>query len=298
MGVRNGEHSTIRRRELGHELRSMITRAGLGVRQVAHRLDWDHPALSHILNGHRTASDTDVASVLALCQASKEKRDALLELCRDQKRLGWFQQHDGDRPTSSRTLADHERDATEITSLHLLTIPPLLRTESYARALASHAVTGTVGASESFVRACLRRQAVVNRDCPPKLTFFIGDVTVRHCVGDQQTMLQQMCQLIQMSTRLNVEIRIVPASAAPKFDHASTFTLIECADLGAIVHSDGVAYTLFLEKLAQIAIYQKLLSTADDVALSSEDSRQLISARATDLHSDTDACAFDTALCQ
>ncbi|MGH3718915.1 MAG: helix-turn-helix domain-containing protein [Pseudonocardiaceae bacterium] len=84
---------TARSRELGEGLRQAMEQAQLNGKQAAQQLDLSPSMLSRVLSGKRSASQLQVAALLAMCRVTGAERDRLLALCQDQHTRGWLQQH-------------------------------------------------------------------------------------------------------------------------------------------------------------------------------------------------------------
>jgi plasmid maintenance system antidote protein VapI len=80
--------TTIRSRELGDALRSAMEDANLSGRHAAHVLGWSETKVSRMLTGRQPVTDTDVASLLALCMVKGEEKERLLKLAREHDQAG------------------------------------------------------------------------------------------------------------------------------------------------------------------------------------------------------------------
>jgi hypothetical protein len=273
---------TVRSRELGDGLRAAMKKAGMGVRELSRKLDWPHPRISHLLGGKRGGSELDVVSVLVACNAGREERERLLKLCRELGTQGWLQQYGSRLPEQTRTLVDHENKAVEIQDLQLVLIPGLLQTESYARAVISRGVNAPESDIERFVHARLTRQSVFDRR--PRATFYIHEYVLRLSIGGPDVMSDQLHNLLRMSVRPRLQLRVIPAAAGGHAGVAGSFKLMEFADFSPIVYLESELSAVFLELPEQIAAYQRILSSLAEVALGHEESKELITALAAELY--------------
>jgi transcriptional regulator with XRE-family HTH domain len=250
---------TVRSRELGDALRAAMREAGLGVRELARRLDWPHPYLSHLLSGSREVSELDLVSIAVECRIRRDERDRLLRLRGDLGTRGWLQQSDSG-PPGWRTIVDNERKATRTAEFQVAVIPRLLQTTDYTRM--------TLGrAWEREVRA---RQDLFEFGSRPRMTFFLHQFALRATAGDEVVMSEQLHHLLRMSVRPHVELRIV------REIRAEAFTLMEFADFGPIVCLESEVSTVFLEEPQQIAVYRRVLEAVADTALDRKESQELI----------------------
>ncbi|HEV7979933.1 helix-turn-helix transcriptional regulator [Amycolatopsis sp.] len=267
-----GTLPTLRSRELGDGLRAAMREAGMGVRELARRLDWTHPYLSHLLSGNRAVSELDLISIVVACHVKREERDRLFGLQGNLGTQGWLQQY-GPGVVEQRTLVDNVRKATSLAEVQLAVVPRLLQTENYARAILGHA-------SEREVRARLARQSIFNRSTQPKMTFFVHEIALRVVAGDAAVTSEQLHDLLRMSVRPSVELRIIPSAAGAL---AASFTVMEFADFTPIVCLEGEVSTVFLEQPYQVAFYQRILSVVAGSALDRRASHELTTSLAVEL---------------
>jgi hypothetical protein len=262
---------TLRSRELGDGLRAAMREAGMGVRELARRLDWTHPYLSHLLSGNRAVSELDLNSIVVACHVKREERDRLFQLQGDLGRRGWLREY-GPGALEHRTLVDNERKATSITEVQVAAIPELLRTEAYAREV--------LGQAAARVASLGARQRIFNRSPQPKMTFFLHQFVLRATTGAAAVMSEQVHDLLRYSVRPNVELRIIPhAAGAPM----GSFTVMEFADFTPIVCLEGEVSAVFLEQPHQISAYQRVLSIVSNNALDRKASHELVTSSAAEL---------------
>lgn len=270
----NNTLPTIRSRELGNGLRAAMRASGMGVRDLARRLGWAHPYVSHLLSGNRSYSETDLLSVLFACDVKLHERQRLLQLAREAKAQGWLQQYDSFVPEQPRTLLDHERETTDLRGVHLTVLPKLLQTEDYARATLPNKD------AETRVRARLARQDIFSRSPQPRTVFFLHESVLRATAGDHATMSGQLHHLLRMSVRPSLELRVIPNALGVHAAHAGSFTLMEFTRHEPVVYLENEVSAVFLEKPHQIAAYQRILAALERDALDRKASQDLLTALA------------------
>ena len=203
--------STIRSRELGDALRRAMERAGLNGKRTATVLGWSESKVSRLLTGQLNLPEIDIASFLAVCHITGAERDRLLRLSRDQETPGWLQQHGSKVPEQLKTLVDHENTATEVTDFQAIVVPGLLQTGDYIRALLERSGTVRPRDVQERVAARLARRNLFSRPHRPRLTFFIHEFVLRLPVGSAEIMSDQLHELLRMSVRTYIAIRVIPA---------------------------------------------------------------------------------------
>jgi transcriptional regulator with XRE-family HTH domain len=275
---------TIRSRELGNALRRAMKRAGFNASQLARQLDWSPSRVSRLLSGKRGGSSNDVSAFLAVCGVRGEEREVLMKLSLDQHRRGWFQQHGARLPKQLRTLIDHENKSAAINSFEFNLIHGLLQTGDYLNALLTEA--GRVPGEEikDRVAAKLGRQGLFSRPDAPMFTFYLHEFALRLPVGGPRVMSDQLHQLLRISVRPNINIRVVPTSVGAHAATAGSFQLMEFRDIDPIVYLDSETSCIFLELPVEIAAYQSILADLETIALPEGQSREFIATLATELY--------------
>lgn len=132
---------------------------------------------------------------------------------------GWFarfkgnsRKWEGQYPAWFKDWVDAESDARVIRWWEPLLIPGLLQTADYAREL--FRAWQTVEDAETVdrsVAARLDRQGIFDRRIPPTLLAVIDEPVLWRRIGNAEIMRGQLEYLIDMSTRPNVAVHVVPA---------------------------------------------------------------------------------------
>jgi hypothetical protein len=132
---------------------------------------------------------------------------------------GWFarfksnsRKWQGRYPAWFKDWVDAEEHARVIRWWEPLLIPGLLQTADYARELFRAWQTfEDVEAVEQSVAARLDRQGIFDMRNPPTLLAVIDEPVLWRRIGNSEIMRRQLEYLIDMSTRPNVAVHIVPA---------------------------------------------------------------------------------------
>jgi hypothetical protein len=132
---------------------------------------------------------------------------------------GWFarfwrnsRKWEGQYPAWFKDWIDAEEHARVIRWWEPLLIPGLLQTADYARELfRAWQTVNDADVVERSVSARLDRQAIFDRPNPPTLLAVIDETVLWRGIGNPEIMQAQMEYLIDMSTRPNIAVHIVPA---------------------------------------------------------------------------------------
>jgi transcriptional regulator with XRE-family HTH domain len=132
---------------------------------------------------------------------------------------GWFarfrfnsRKWEGNYPAWFKDWVDAEEGARVIRWWEPLLIPGLLQTADYARELfRAWQIFEDSDRVERDVSLRLDRQAIFDRSNPPTLLAVIDETVLWRNVGTQEVMRTQLEYIIDMSTRPNIAVHVVPA---------------------------------------------------------------------------------------
>ncbi|MFC6878392.1 MULTISPECIES: helix-turn-helix domain-containing protein [Actinomadura] len=179
----------------------------------------------------------------------------------------------GHDPDWYKQYLQYERAATNIEIYHGKTIPAVLQTEAYTRALVADSEHGIDVAKE--IDARLKRQEILARDDPPYLWVLLDQEVLECAVGGPDVMREQLAYLVEVGRLPRVTIRIIPRSAGRHPGHDGAIQILRVssrevayvgAQLGGRLIEGGDETAALALRFAQIGA----------VALSKNDSRSWI----------------------
>jgi transcriptional regulator with XRE-family HTH domain len=254
-------------------LRALRTDAGLTVEQVAEQLLCSQSKISRLETGQRGASPRDVRDLCDLYQVTdQQERDRLMQLAREGKQRAWWQTLDWPEPLS--TYIGLEAEAVSIRAFESDVIPGLLQTEDYARALMRGAVPPLSQAKiEEYVGTRLRRQEILTRDDPPRFHAVVDEAALHRLPGSPEMMTSQLNKIIGHSRHAHVTVQVLPFKTGPQPGSDSTFAILDYAApvLSSTVYVETLAGNLYLEREADLAVYQRVFGRLCELALSRDD---------------------------
>lgn len=262
--------STVLGREFGDSLRAAIARTGLLESELARRLGWEHAKLSDLVNGKGGVSLEDFMYLLGMCQTKPDELRYLKSLYLESREKGWLQLYESAVPVQLRTLINHQKLATTIAVWSSLFVPGLLQLEPYARAVVKLSPTIKADEIEEVVAARMARRELF--DGYRKFVFYVYEPVLWSPVGGHDVLREQLFELLRMLVRPYISLRIVPAGLAGFTD----FSMLKFDKYEPVVYSESLNSALFLDDKASIALHKKALEALDRVALSEEQSRELI----------------------
>jgi transcriptional regulator with XRE-family HTH domain len=246
---------TLRRRQLGMELRRLREAAHVTIDQVAERLECSGSKISRIETGQTGVTPRDVRDMLDIYGVDPEYADQLLKIAREARQKGWWQLY-GDVLTSA--YVGLEAAADHIRSYEALVVPGLLQTEEYAQAMI-HAARPDIGATdvEKRVRVRIGRQSLLTQDDPIDLWVVLDEAVLRRPVGGRAVMRRQLEHLTLAASWPNVTLQVLPFSAGAHagMDGAFTMLLYDESAGQNFVFASNAAGGLFLEKDDELQRY-------------------------------------------
>lgn len=214
---------TVRRIELGYELRHLRERAGKTLEETSAAVKGMYFAkLQKIEKGTQAIrSAAEMKALLAYYGVDDEDDvEALLSIQREGASQDWWSPFQSTMPSGMPRFVGIEAAAKETWAFHPTLFLGLLQTEGYARRLHELAQPIEETTSESIARnvevRMRRKEALLRSEEPLKLRAVLWEPALRNLVGDPDLMLAQYAEVVRLSGLPNVEIQILPI-LPPKF---------------------------------------------------------------------------------
>ena len=271
---------TLRRRQLGMELRRLRERAGVTIDHVAARLECSASKISRIETGQTGVTPRDVRDILAVYGVEQEVVDTLVEIARQAREKGWWQ-HYGDVLTSA--YVGLEAAADRIKAYEAQVIPGLLQTADYASAMLRTARPGIAeGDIDRRVRVRRSRQSLLTQDEPIDFSVVLDEAVLRRPVGGIGVMRRQFDHLMEMAARPNVTLRVLPFSAGAHAGMDGTFAMLlyEGPTCQNIVYAANAAGGVLLEKDDEVQRFAIIFDQLQACSLAPDDSIAMIASLA------------------
>jgi len=269
----------VRRRRLAQELRRLREAAQLTIEEVAAALEVSASKISRIETGRVLVSPRDVRDLLEIYRVPDDQRDSLIQLARDSRQKGWWHAYaDGLRPQFA-TYLGLESAASELRIYKASGMHGLLQTEHYARAMFTAARIGIQdpGAADESTRLLMERQRQASAS-PPRLWAVLDESTIRRRVGGREVMRMQIEHLIEMSSRPDVCLQVMPYDRGLHVAMDASFTIMAFpdqadADVVCIGYPSGL---LWIEDLTEVDKFNSLFRHMQAAALAPDDSVALM----------------------
>ncbi|MEC3976139.1 helix-turn-helix domain-containing protein [Amycolatopsis sp. H20-H5] len=201
---------TVRRLQLGNELRRVRENAGRTPTEAATVLDCAATKISRMELGQSPVGIGDLKLLLEYYGDEPDHIASMLELGRNTKARGRWTGYRAIFPDWFRMYFDLEQDASDIKMTEAEVVPGQLQTDDYVRALyASHSPAEI----DDRLKARQERRSILTRENPPTISFVLSESCLHRAVGDTAVMRGQLDYLVAMSKRRNIHIQVLPFDA-------------------------------------------------------------------------------------
>ncbi|MFE6159138.1 helix-turn-helix domain-containing protein [Streptomyces sp. NPDC056486] len=269
---------TLRQQRLGSELRKLRDRAGLSTVQAAALLGVNQSRISNIEAGRYAVGADRVRAITRNYACTVETLiDALVDMTGGRTR-GWWEEYRGQLPNALLDLAELEHHAAALRVAQALHIPGLLQTPQHARALFGDAVPPLLPHEiEHRLSYRIKRQAVLYGDTPLRYTAVVHEAALRMRVGGLAVATEQLSHLVEMSGLDHVSILVIPfgRGAFPGSGQGIDYAHGPVTQLDT-VQMDTEHGSEFIDAAAQLERYATVLDRLESLALSADESRDLI----------------------
>jgi hypothetical protein len=278
--------TTMRRIRLGMELRRLREQAQASQVDAAETIDGSDTKVSRMEAGKTGLNRLELVALLDLYGVTDEPlRSGLIELNRNSRKRGWWQQR-RDIPTPQlQELIELESTASQIFEFEGMLVPGLFQTENYARAVISCFPSENEQSVETAVRLRMERQKLLERDDAPRIFCVLDEAVLHRQTGGPKSMAEQLRKLVAINNPPKLTIQVLPFTLGA---HAGTDGCFRIFTYPAPVAMDIVfmeqkASRVYIEEEADMEPYRTAAEHLRTQALSSPESMKLISALAAEL---------------
>ena len=276
----NRNKPTLRSRELGKQLRSVLDATDMDQQAIASRLGKSPNYVSRLLNGRLECEQVEVAAFMAACGVGGTDLHRILALCRESNEadlLVFSEAHHWTR------FMVHVWRANKYAEVAGAMIPWLLQTEKYTQAVTAQ--MPAVNASR------LHRRLMVRDHCAGMLAssnnrpreFFVSEWVLRTPVGGAEVMSEQLHHLLELSFWSTVSLGVLPAASMP-IGLSSEFILLEFAEIQPAVHRETETMSVVAMGEVEVAACRAVVERLRRVSCDERRSRESISRVASELY--------------
>ncbi|GAA3355936.1 helix-turn-helix transcriptional regulator [Saccharopolyspora gregorii] len=273
---------TVRRLQLGNELRHARQKAGFEQHEAAKELDCAHSKISRLELGQGGITKGDLKLLLEFYGVDPADMQWMFELARTRSTRGRWTGYRAVFPEWFRMYVDLETDAESIRHAQTEIVPGLLQTEGYIRALHTGSVRADDDSVDRVIESRQERQSLMDRATPPAMRFILSESCLCRKVGDDSVMREQLSHLEKTAQRNDVDIQVMPFDAATQTGGISyDFTIMQIPTSGIsssleFVYVECFDDARYLDDKDAVSMYDRLWSRLQAAALGPKESQDLI----------------------
>jgi transcriptional regulator with XRE-family HTH domain len=268
------------------ELRRLREAGGCTRRQAAERLGKATAQIGHLETGRNLPTAADL-EVLLTCYGVPRRVELFRDLLHQAKRgRDWWSDYTDAMHGSLGLLLGLEALAAQIHGYHAVLVPEILQAPSYAEAVIHGGdLVGPdpAGPDHQVARRVelrmARQQILFGRDEPPQLFAVLDEGVLHRQVGGPQVLGEQLNRLVELAEYPNIDIRVLPTTAAA-CTVAAAFTWLtfspELENDHGVVHVETLTCNNYYDKPVDVLSYRHALTTLRAHALSGAESVLLI----------------------
>ncbi|EWC59990.1 putative DNA-binding protein [Actinokineospora spheciospongiae] len=258
---------TPKARALGAALRQARQDKGLLLRELASAIKRDIGVLSRWETGERIPKPEQVAQILTRLDVGGDRYDEIMTLVYGTDESQWVAMTLPERRQQMAAYVHWEQNASRIVAVAPLLVPGLLQTSEYIQAIMTAPGVPTGEIASRVTSRLGRREAITRNTDPVELLVLLGQGVLNHDIGGVQTTIGQLDHLLEMATRPNIELRIVPDRSGwnPGLDGA--FELIESSEAMPMRNKSGRPGAVELDSIVFVGTLRSvlILHEEDDV---------------------------------
>lgn len=251
----------------GAKLRKLRTRAGWTQRELGDRVPVAHSRIAQFELGNETPPE-DVAG----------KLDQLLGADGDLTDL-WKHVRRTPIPDWARKFVAYEARATAMHKYMAHSLPGLLQTESYARAVLSAGQVygnGSTRELEERLAARMARRSVLAKANPPWLWVVLDEAVLHRVVGGAPVMREQLIHLLDVAALPRLTLQVLPYACGAHPGMGGSVTLLTVRGSGQVVYLEGINSGTLVEAPGEVQQYAIAYDVLQANALPPDESAQFI----------------------
>lgn len=276
---------TVRRLQLGHELRHLREQAGETIEAAAKIVERTTSTISRLELGQTALTQRQLGDLLDFYKskiADCEDTSWLFDLAKGNAQRGRWSGYRSVYAKHFRMAVDLERDASAIRVYQTEMISGLLQTDTYMRALFTDSEARAFDQTiDDAIRARLERQEVLTKADAPEVGFVLSESAVRRVVGSREAMPDQIRHVINIAELPNVQLQILPFEARMPVAPVYNFTTYRVPSPGKagpleFVYVEDYTDGRYLDDHDDVDAYSRLWNRLLGAALDPVESRDLL----------------------
>jgi transcriptional regulator with XRE-family HTH domain len=245
------------------------------VRELARAAGVHSAELSGWEQGSRVPGVTEVAVLLGQLRVAADERARLLELAAHAGEPNWLETTPPGALADAAAYVEYERTARALFTWQPILVPGLLQTPGYVRRIVTEPGCGREEIDRRTEIRLARQQRFHDRD-PLTCTVLLGEAAIRLGPGGPAVPAGQLAHLLTAMERPNVGLRVLPTTEYGHPGMQGSFTILDFAELPPIVFLEHYQAGAHLYDQEQVAAYRAAAKSMTSLALSEDDSAQML----------------------
>lgn len=253
---------------IGAKVRKHRQRNGWTQRELGDKVGFVHNRIAQV----ELATDPPTWPMLKALDEALEAEGDLTELWEHMVRENAREAF----PDWVRRYMELESQATRICKYQAATVPGLLQTQAYARALLRAGRPRDDAQLDERLAARLARQAILATDEPPILWVVLDEAVIRRPIGNSHVMQEQLSSLVDMAESPRNVIQVLPYEHGEHAALGGSLTLLSLPTRPDIAYLEGSHFGQLTEDRKMVAEVQLTYDLIRTDALSRSESADLL----------------------
>lgn len=255
----------------------MREHANLTLEAAAPRLDKTRSSLARVETGKSRA---DVHLIRSMMDLYDHYDPDLLDLAREANRPGWWTKYN----VEDRGFIGMETEAATVREVALVSVPGLLQTEAYMRALFAAGQLPLARVNNEVAARSFRQRRLIDEEFPLELTAIIDEAALRKKVGGTAVLLAQLRHLAISADLPSVTIQVLPDDAGAHTGVDGAYTILSFPENDpSLLYVSYVTGAVHIEKSEEVDQARLMFDQLRSEALSPRESVAFIERLAAEL---------------
>jgi transcriptional regulator with XRE-family HTH domain len=273
-----GPSPTVRRRQLGMELRRLREAARKNQHDAAHWLGVQDTAISKMETGKQKVSQAYLRLLLQLYEVGSPDAEFLDQLRRESDQRAWFAEYGKTVPSWFNDYLGMETAAIEVWTYESEFVPGLLQIPQYTEAInGALSPERTPEEIQRLVQLRADRQQRLTSEDPLILRAVINEGALHRQVGGPTVMRSQLRRIAEMAKLPNITVQILPFSAGAHSGMRGPFTALRFPEEPMnTVYLELYGAALYQEAPSEVNKYTDRFDQLTRQSLDAEDTAQML----------------------
>jgi hypothetical protein len=266
---------------LGVELTRFRERCGRKIGEAAKAIKCSPGKIGHMESGRNQQQPGEVRDLLRFYGADQADIDRLSSLAGSAGEQTWWAPWTDVVPDWLRTFVGLEGLAAQSSIYAPLVFPALLQAEEYALGVTAGNMRVRPDHNERTVSMRMERQRRLFHEEPLTLTVLLEEVVLDRPIGGPEVLRAQLEHVLRLVERDNIDVRVLPTAIGAHDGLVSPFTVFGFAKAQSIAYVELVNGAIYVQDQDQVDGYNRTVARLREVALSPEDTVNVIRSRLT-----------------